>query len=366
MNLANTLSDTDLWLQDPNGFNQVDLTQHPADQLPDEPEPEQIAPSLEPQLVATPEPQPEPQATPEPTPAPEPDQPWVMQFDGGGSAVIEKSSKGWKGVLDTGSGPTQNFYGKTKDELIENLFKAQFHASKLIKEQKKKLRFEAPAETAPTTIPEAERAIGRTLSAEEKVELKLLFETDPDAAFDTWFQKRTGRTVTEVVQKADRGERAERELYMEGVHKQFLANNPTYYPDAKYENYQMLLGYLAKHKLGRKLTPANQQETLDLLLARGLYTVENLDEAFADLTEDGLLLSAPRPAPTPTPAPQPERIVRTETRPRAGLGIRPTETTPTPVAEPKPPSVEDFEKLSTEEIDKLIATIQQNAIRSRR
>src|SRR6202043_3640690 len=85
------------------------------------------------------------------------------------------------------------------------------------------------------------------------------------------------------------------------------------------------------------------------------YTAATLEDAYKDLSESGLLTSAPRPvapvAPPPEPppaAPLPNRIVRTETRPRAAFGIQKGDVTPvTPSTESQnAPTADDFESMT--------------------
>jgi hypothetical protein len=172
--------------------------------------------------------------------------------------------------------------------------------------------------------------------------------------------------------EASRGKKANLELIAEQESKKFLSANPDYYADDGWQNYKLLISYLSKHKLGRVLTPTNQESLLAELIETGLYTATNLEEAFTELSEAGLLLLKPRdpkptPAPPAPPAPTTERIVRTETRPRAGLGIRQTEATSTRTPEPeKPLSVEDLNSLSDEEVKKLFQDARQLEIRNRR
>lgn len=365
MSVAAVVEQDPWFTPDPYGFNNVSKDEARAPL-----ELEGTTPELIPEVITNVAPEPEPELQPAPEPEPEPEGPRVIQFSDNGYGTIEKSSKGWKGTVDL-NGRAQNFYGKTKDELIENLLKAQFNASKLITEQKRAIKLGTATEV-PSAVKETEKQLGRPLTPEESFEIKTQLETDPDKGLDAWFTKRTGYSIEQLVAKAKAGEAAQRNLFLEGVHKQFLANNPTWYADERYENYKTLLGYLAKHKLGQKLTATNQEEIVENLVSGGHYTVQNLDEAFAELTEDELLLQKPQRAPEPVPAPPavpaapPERIVRTETRPRAGLGLRSTETTPVPATAPKPPSAEDFENMTLDEINAAIAKIQRDAWKSRR
>ena len=97
-------------------------------------------------------------------------------------------------------------------------------------------------------------------------------------------------------------------------------------------------------------------------------------EAYEDLFEAGLLVQKPsapdkvtQAAPAAAQPKQDERIDRVVRRPRAGLGLRPGVGTTTKTDEvDKPPSVEDFEKLSSDEQEKLLRDARQMSLRSRR
>src|SRR5882757_9395777 len=85
----------------------------------------------------------QPGSEPQPIPlALEPDDdPIVIQNPDGSSISIEKSSKGWKGSVDIGTGSTQVYYGKTKNELLTNVLTAQANATKKIREQNRQIKF---------------------------------------------------------------------------------------------------------------------------------------------------------------------------------------------------------------------------------
>jgi hypothetical protein len=204
-------------------------------------------------------------------------------------------------------------------------------------------------------------------------------EANPALAFNTWFQKSTGLSLQELVAKANLGTQAALDLQAEAVNKEFITSNPGYYPDPDYQNFASLVRWIAKYKLGKTATDKNAQAVFNDLVSSGKWTVENLEEAYQDLSEDGLLVKAPKPPKTPPPvevqttepappAPRPEeRIVRTETRPRAALGIRTSDVTPAPPPAPEQaPSAEDFDSMTDEQITNLMKQIRRNAIQNRR
>lgn len=357
---------TDPWLEaDKDGFGQVSFDPDPDDLFPDEPN-IVIAPNdqLEPEVVTNTI---EPEPTPEPIAVvpPEPEGPEVIQNADGTFIEYEKSSKGWKATLDSTAigGRKEVFYGKTKTEMFNNIAVGKINATKELNKLNRRIKLGEVDDTPIQTIQKVETQVGRRLTADEATEIKLLWDSDPDKALETWFTKRTGRSVDEYGEVANAsldGRTAALDLKMESAARAFIARNPEYYADAAYENYRTLLGYMTKTKLRKVLTASNEQDLAYELTAKGLYTVENLEEAFTEMSEDGLLLKAPA-APRVTPAPielpvtpvSQERIVRTETRPRAGLGLRTTDASPVRAPEPTPPSAEDINDLSDEELAKL-------------
>jgi hypothetical protein len=349
--------------------NNVDFSQHPSD-LADGVI--QDDPILQPEVVQNTRPSLEEQEAPTPvaTVEPEPEEPESFDLKGGGHGTIEKTKKGWCVSVDVGIGGVQNFYGKTKNEAMINMANSIASGTKKIRELNRQVKLGPVGENTPAPAA-APRTAGRKLTDDEIFELKTELASNPDQALDKWIEKKLGRKLEDVAEKADRGDRAARNLELESVHQEFRQLCPNFYGDEKYENYQAIVAYLAKNKLSRTLTEGNRETVIDDLLNRGQYTAENLEEAYTDLNDSGLLIQAPRvQAPAPVqqevPAPTTGRIVRQETRPRAGLGIRSSEiSSSTPPPTIKPLSDDDLEKLPTEEIDRRIAQIQRE-IRSRR
>lgn len=355
----------DPWLEDADGFTRVDFSIRPEDALdPDDPGLD-VHPGLEPDVVVVEGGVPV-ASTPAPVAETEPEGPEVFQVEDG-TVTLEKEKGQWKCTLESGTGgQPQVYWGKTKNDLLVHaMAKAQLNATKKIRELNAKLKF---GTAAPKPVPVA-KPLSKELNADDIFEIKTQLESNPDLALSNYFQKKTGLTLEQLVGLAQKGANADANLETEAVGKDFMARNTEYY--ACQQNLNSLTKWLGKYKLGN--TAADVSE----LYAGGVWTVENLEEAFQDLNADGLLAKAPKPvipqpisqAP-PAPESQPrtdERIVRTETRPRAALGLRTTDVAPAPLpVAPKAPSVEDLDNLSDEAVRQLLAGVKRQKIMSRR
>ena len=316
----------------------------------------------------------------------EPDQPEVVDLDDGGQIVLEKEKGQWKATLDPGNGANPEvFWGKNKNNLVTNVLKAKLNATKKIRELNKQVKLNgAPARTVSTPVPVQTTSTAHELTADERFEIQTQMQSDPDAAIEAWFEKKYGRTFSELVQRTDKGAAADANLRTEAVCRNFLAKNPDWYNDEESQNFIRLVQWLSKYKLG-KVIPEGVDVTpfMFALDTNGWWTVESLEEAFVDLSDDGLLIKAPRLPKVPrvaettppvavqnepAPAQRPdERIVRTETRPRAALGIRPSDITPVAAPEaPTAPSVEDLENLPDAEVARLLGAIKRQRVQLRR
>ena len=377
----------DPWLQDAHGnpdpfAGNVDFSLKPEDAIDPDADPVlQQHEGLDPEIIGPAAPSDE---TPPTSPAvePDPEAPEIIDVDGG-QATLEKERGQWKLTVTSDSGgQPQVYWGKTKNELFANLAKAQIHATAKIRELngKVKLGGAPPKPAQPVVVPNV-----RTLTADENFEIKTQLEANPDLAFSTWFQKKTGRSVEQLVELAQKGANAEINLEMEATSRDFLGRNPDYYPDPANKNFELLVKWIAKFKLGKTATDANALQVMNELGASGNWTVENLEEAFQDLANDGLMISKPKAPLTPTsvtsvtpvvtsqepaqPAPRPpdERIVRRETRPRAATGIRTADITPVaPPVVPAASSAEDLDNMTDEQHDLLWKAVRRQHIQGRR
>jgi hypothetical protein len=315
-----------------------------------------------------------------PTPA-APPQPEVTHLEDGASVSVQKGSKGWEATLTLANGAgSERFYGRTKDEMWLNVSIGKLNATKKIRELTKRNKLAVPNTPAPTQpAPTA-----RQLTADDIFQIKTELAADPDKALSAWFQKKFGLSADELVRLAKRGAIADRKLELESVARAFVTEHEDDYYSSG-ENYTTMVAYLAKHKLSPpvQITTQNFEAVLDSLAENGQWTLQNLNEAFEELSADGLLETepeepdqtpevqvAPPAPPTPPPAPpQPNdpRIASQRRQPRANLGIRQREVTTVPTTpDPRLPSDEDLDNLTDAEMDQLFAGIRKHKAASRR
>lgn len=384
----------DPWTLNPDGtpdpFTHVDWNMPDLPNLDDDNPPENLVTidphdGLQPDVVVVEGGVPKVAPAPETVaPVAEPDEPETLDLEDGTQLLLQKDKGWWVGSVTGTTGSTQVYKGATKNKLILEVLKAQANATKKIREQSTKLKFGAAA-TKPATPPPQPVPNVRELTADEIFEFKTQLDANPNLAFQNWFQKATGLSVQELVNIAQEGRQASLELRAEAVNKEFLSRNPDYYGDPNFENFAALVKWVAKFKADKIIRKGEETQTFNELVSSGIWTVENIEEAFEDLSSDDLLVKPPRqpkqappqvdtPPPVavqlqePAPAPRPDsRIVSQVTRPRAALGISRNDVTP--VAEPttpKAPSAEDLEDMTDEQIAQLMRSVQRHRIAGRR
>ncbi|HEX2639178.1 MAG TPA: hypothetical protein VHL50_01340 [Pyrinomonadaceae bacterium] len=385
--------DTDLWIDDQ--FGQLDTRRAPEgigtfkdslDILANEnpefapiPDPDDEPPA------DTPVPEPVPDPAPAPTPVPDDGAPEVIEGPNGEKITIERSKKGWKtSIEDPDGGNPEVFYGSTQKELLQRLAVGKANATRQIRKLNRKIKIgETPVQTTEPTQQTATPQV-RQLSADEIFQIKTELAADPDKALQSWFQKRTGLSLEQLVKLAQEGQAAKESLDAEAVANEFMTQNPDYY--GWQSNFIAIVGYLSKNKLNRVMPETHEaaNETVGLLYHKGFWTVQHLTEAYEELNESGLIRPAPKatvaetpaePAPAPAAPAEPAtpssgRIVRTTTAPRAGLGIRTRETSNAPAPNTdKPLTAEEIGKLddlSDAEVDRLMTAARQARAQARR
>ena len=314
-------------------------------------------------------------------PAAEPER--IVNSDG--TAIeIAHTNKGWKATIDSGTGAQPEvFYGATKDEMWHNIARGKANATKQIRDLNRKIKLggepQVPA-AVPTQVSSAPAQGLRALTADEAFEIKTQLEANPDLALERWFQLKTGLSLGDLVsmaKQAPEGRQANLALNAETVARDFVSSHPDYYVSGK--NFAEIVAWVAKNKMGVVATEQNFNSLYNQLVESGHWTAKNLDAAFTDLSESGLLEVEPvesdeeeqaaPPAPQPTPVAQPAptdgRIVRTVRQPRAGLGTRPSAHAARP-PEPSSPAVEDLDNLSDAEIKGLLDGVRRTRLVGRR
>ncbi len=316
---------------------------------------------------------PEPEAQPQPqttsAPVVEDESPEVFELEDGTQLTLSKEKGWWVGSVVGQAGSAQRYKGETKNRLIVEILKAQANATKKIREQNLELKLgKGTSSTHSKPAPEpATQPANRQLTADELFEIKTQLESNPELALDNLFQKKTGMTIQQLVnlakQGADKGNYANNILAAENATKTFLQNNPDYYQDPQWENFKRIVKWVTRFKIGESVKKGEEEAAFDRLVSAGVWTTENIEEAFADLSADDLLIRQPQPSrqipqktetpspvqvpQEPAPAQRPDtRIVKTEVRSRAALGLRTSDITPV-----KPP--EERNALTAEELDDL-------------
>lgn len=160
--------------------------------------------------------------------------------------------------LEDGSGK-QVFQADTVDELLDKLTDAQKHATKKIRDQEKRLKVVPERTEEPGGV---SKTIAAELSAEELRQFKEMYDLDPVGATLKMIERHP------EVQKA-KNFNVERETLAAQNHAeaQFLAAVPEFKPSET--NAKLMINFLKSESLA--------------------YTAKNLEYAFQELTESGLL-----------------------------------------------------------------------------
>jgi hypothetical protein len=300
--------------------------------------------------------------------------PQVIEIDGG-QIVIDQTKKGLKATLDSGV-RTEVFYGKDKDQLLSNVLKGKAHATRAIHDLTQRSTVDANHDDP--NPPGKTRLESRQLTADDMLAIKTKMQSDPSAALDEWFQKKTGMSAEALVQLAQEGQEANLDLYMESVATRFRTERPNYYNSN--ENMVTLTAALYKAKFNRSL-PRNQagntlvDYAIKQMARAGFWTVENLTAYFDDLLQGGLLDTveededeveetpvvekpAAVAAPAAAPAPDP-RIAARRSQPRASFGISERAATVPAAATEQGPSDDDLNNLSDEQVAAAFAAVRR-------
>jgi len=307
--------------------------------------------------------------------------PEVINLEDGGTVTIEKTSKGWKAILDSGiSGvPQENFYGNTWRQLLANLAKGKLEASKAIKKLKKEklLGGDDPVQT-PTATPQ--RILTASVpTADDIYSIKNKIGENPVEAIDEYFSKRFGVSPEEFAEKLKSADKADKivlaqqvKTAVDEVNGDFIKNNPDYVEDytgqdVAGKNARTLIARVSKIYLNKKITQKTTDEEVDNtvaeLFSKGFWTAENLETAKDELIESGLLerstkprYSTPQPLPVtvnrPSEQPAP-RIAATPGQSVAPAGLSARNNTPVPEPSIRALTATDLQSMPLDQLRKL-------------
>jgi hypothetical protein len=294
------------------------------------------------------------------------EEPEVMDMGDGAEGTIRKISGGYEAILDPGTGRNpERFTGKTYKEIVRALMIGKVHATKLIgtlQQEKNDLRAQKvqPVETpAPTPEPT------NVLSADDEVQMKLDFATNPARAVEKWFTKRLGLSPDEAAKDLRAGKQAKIDLTEEQHARNFIAKHPEY---INYDhNRDRMFAYLRVHNLP--------------------LTEENLTKAYNDLVEVGRIDFTPlqveepeevpevpaaratvavAPAAPSTPPTPPQRIAEPR-RQLASTGLHRRDVTVTPApASTELQTADELDNLTDDEIAQLFTGVRRHAAQTRR
>ena len=260
--------------------------------------------------------------------------------------------------IDLGDGNVQTFKASTKDELIEKIFNAQVNASKRIKELKAENRKIAQSVQPDPETP-SRTYQPRDLSEDEEIEVINKLQSSPKEAVAKTIEALFGGSIDEIRADISYGRQAKQREEILASGRQFMQAHPEY--PVTSQNEKLMGEYLQKNKLA--------------------WTLKNLEIAYADLQEAGLVIpigSNPQsddidpdteeeieetPAPvTPTapvviesPAPASTASVEVPRRKRAVVGVSSRHSAAHSEPEPlREASVEDLLKLSPSERRRIV------------
>ena len=179
--------------------------------------------------------------------------------DGGGK---------YRREIDLGDGSgKQVFEADTAEGLIDKLTEAQKNATQKIREQAGRLRRARPEIEAPDMGFELKDP--RVLSADELLQIGTELQTNPDAAFDKILQAKTGMTSNELRTLGQQVSALLESNALQAAEVSFLQNHQG-------------VDYLPSVNNARAIQEFLQEEDLP-------YTAANLEYAFQELSEGGLL-----------------------------------------------------------------------------
>jgi hypothetical protein len=231
-------------------------------------------------------------------------------------------------VIDIGAGAgAQVFRGKSLEELVNNLAKAQENATRKIREQAAELK------TKKEAVSEKIEA-SDDLTDEQKYILQQRMLTDPMAVIKEFVNKEVSQLTQ--AQEAARQQREDQDKKEFDEAKRWAESNPDYVSTER--NAKRLLRWLELEKVP--------------------VSAENLQKAFEDLNESGLLEVKPEEKQEDNAEAsdevQPERIARkaetTVVKRKVVGGLSAKRSAPAPAQNTPEPTEADIEKMTTAEL----------------
>jgi hypothetical protein len=226
-------------------------------------------------------------------------------------------------TIDLGDGSQpQVFKGATMDELLDKIVTAQTNASRTIKELKKKKQTITPEAAKPARKYEATK-----LTPDQEFALAQELQTNPSGAMAKLFKSVVGADPDEVREAIIDMRDSKARASIQQIGAQFMSAHPEY-----------------------PVSDANERAMFKYIQTNNLaFTVANLEIAFEELSDAGLVTAASSSTATPvvpartsttsvTEVPRKRMVVGSSTRQSSADGI--PDTTPNEV------SVDDLLKLS--------------------
>lgn len=180
--------------------------------------------------------------------------------------VTSNSTAKFRREIEIEGGGKQVFEADTADALIDKLTEAQTNATKKIREQATRLRAQ-PIRSSDTST-ESVAFKPKELSLDDKFALSQKLQNDPDGGFEDILQAKTGMTSADLRELKDFVSTIKGQQAQATIDTKFLQDHAEeFYP-----------------------SPANATAINNFLKSENLpYNNANLDYAFQELTESGLL-----------------------------------------------------------------------------
>lgn len=168
-------------------------------------------------------------------------------------------------------GGKQVFRGQNTEQLLEQLVKAQEHATRKIRELNQELKKLQESRGEDAAIPASMLKQPRALSEAELAQLNEIFQQNPAQAVERYVQLQTGYTLTEISNllntvRTEIESRQREQRILQAAEEFVERHRDDYY--ACPENYDALMRYLEAHNMD--VTPKSLEVAFQVLSASGL------------------------------------------------------------------------------------------------